>query len=208
MKSSTDLAMNEGQKKSDSGGDEGETTTNTLHYTLSTTSNLAKMLPTGVVFMFQTLSNLLSNEGDCGKGNKILTGVLLGILGIVCFISSFTDTFEDNGKVHYGIATTSGLATLTHKNKKQKRKDSAYKLNWKDWMHATLAVVVYAVMALSDKSVVHCLYPSAQSKINKLVQALPLAVTFITSALFAKVPSTRQGVGHPVTTNSKQTSIP
>eukprot|EP01018_Ginkgo_biloba_P039688 Gb_04259 [translate_table: standard] len=193
----------------DIGGDKGgNTTTKILHYSLSTTSNFVKMLPTGVVFMFQTLSNLLSNEGDCGKGNKVLTGVFLGILGIACFISSFTDTFEDNGKVHYGIATTTGLATLTHKNKKQKRKDSACKLNWKDWMHATLAVVVYAVMVLSDKTVVQCLYPSAQSKINKLVQALPLAVAFATSALFAIFPSTRQGTSHPVTTNSKEASIP
>eukprot|EP01018_Ginkgo_biloba_P028809 Gb_15385 [translate_table: standard] len=82
------------------------------------TSNLVNMLSIGVVFMFQTLFNLLSNEGDHGKGNNILTGILLSIIRITCFISSFIDTFEDTDKVHYGISTTRRFVTLTHKNKK------------------------------------------------------------------------------------------
>jgi hypothetical protein len=178
------------------------TTTNATNYSLSSLSNLAKMLPTGVIFVFQILSNLLSGNGDCGKGHKILVGVCLGILGIVCFVLSFSDTFTDsNGKVRYGIATRSGMATVSSgKNKVKPSNESDYKLEFKDFLGAVLAVVLFAVVSLTDKNVVQCLYPSAKSSINKWVQALPVAVSLVTSAVFVLIPSKRQGISHPVTT--------
>jgi len=160
------------------------------------------MLPTGVIFVFQMLSNLLSHNGDCGKGNKVLVGICLGILGIVCFILSFSDTFTDsNGKVHYGIATKSGIVTIgSGKSKSKPSNVSEYQLTLKDFLVAGLAVLVFAVVSLTDKNVVQCLYPSAQSSINKWVQALPLAASVVTGAVFALFPSKRQGISHPVTT--------
>jgi len=179
--------------------DNETTTTKVISYILSSVSNLAKMMPTGVIFVFQMLSNLLSKNGDCGKGNKILLGICLGILGIVCFILAFTDTFTDkNGNVHYGIATRSGLVTIGSKAKPSNESD--YKVGLKDFLAAGLAVMVFAFVSLSDKNVVQCLYPSAQSSIHKWVQVLPLAVSVVISAVFVIFPSKRQGIGNPVTT--------
>jgi len=182
--------------------DNEKTTTNVASSSLSYVSTLAKMLPTGVLFIFQILSNLLSQNGDCGKGNKILVGVCLGILGIVCFLLSFFDTFKDgNGKVHYGIATTSGLTTVSSgKNKVKPSNETDYKLELKDFLGAVVAVLVFAVVSLTDKNVVQCLYPSAQSRINKWVQALPVAVGVVSSAVCVLWPCKRQGLSHPVTT--------
>lgn len=182
--------------------DTEKTTTNAASYSLSSVSNLAKMLPTGVVFIFHVLSNLLSVNGDCGKGSKISVGVCLGILGMVCFLLSFFDTFKDsNGKVHYGIATTSGMMTVSsRKNKVKPSNETDYKLELKDFLGAVLAVVVFAVVSLTDKNVVQCLYPSAQSRINKWIQALPVAVSIVSSAVCVLSPSKRQGISHPVTT--------
>lgn len=178
------------------------TKTSTTKAVSSYLSNLAKMLPTCVIFVFQMLSNLISQNGDCQKGNKILVGICLGILGVVCFILSFSDTFiGSDGKVHYGIATKSGLATIgSGKSKVKPLNESDYQLRLKDFLVAGLAVLVFAVVSLTDKNVVQCLYPSAQSSIHKWVQALPLAVSLGTSVVFAMIPSNRQGISHPVTT--------
>lgn len=179
--------------------DSETTTAKVIGYLLSSVSNLAKTLPTGMVFVFQVLSNLLSENGECGKSNKILVAICLGILGIVRFILSFTDTFTDeNGEVHYGIATRSGLVTIGSIAKPSNESD--YKVGLKDFLAAGLAVLVFAVVSLTDKNVVQCLYPSAQSSIHKWVQALPVAMTVVASAVFVIFPSNRQGISHPVTT--------
>jgi hypothetical protein len=182
--------------------DKETSATKAVTYSLSSLSNLAKMLPTGVVFVFQILSNVISHNGDCGKGNKVLVGICVGILGIVCFVLSFSDTFTDSdGKVHYGIATKSGIATIgSGKSKVKPSNVSNYKLTLKDFLVAGLAVLLFAVVSLTDKNVVQCLYPSAQSSINKWIQALPVVVSAATGAVFVLFPSNRQGISHPVAT--------
>ncbi|GLT38336.1 hypothetical protein SLA2020_125920 [Shorea laevis] len=80
------------------------------HTTLSTASNLANLLPTGTVLIFQALLPSFSNNGNCSLALKYLTLGLIFICSLACFLSSFTDSFvHDDGKFYYGIATRSGL---------------------------------------------------------------------------------------------------
>uniref|UniRef100_A0A0D6QRF5 Uncharacterized protein n=1 Tax=Araucaria cunninghamii TaxID=56994 RepID=A0A0D6QRF5_ARACU len=194
-------ALEEGVKTSTSSSSD-TTTSKAVNTTLSSASSIAKILPTGILFVFQAFSNLLSNNGDCQKSNKVLVAVVVAILGIACFVLSLVDTFTDSstGKVSYGIATINGIAT-TSKVKPSNASD--YKITWKDFLHASLAVVVFAVMALTDQNVVQCLYPSAESNINKVLQALPIALSGASSVISALLPSKRQGITSPVTTTSK-----
>ncbi|GLJ42810.1 hypothetical protein SUGI_0887650 [Cryptomeria japonica] len=103
-------SIEEGISKSATSSSTETTTTKVVNSTLSSASNITKILPTGILFVFQAFSNLLYDNGDCQKSNKALVGIAVGILGIACFVLSFVDTFTDSstGKLHYGIATLNG----------------------------------------------------------------------------------------------------
>ncbi|GLJ42797.1 hypothetical protein SUGI_0887420 [Cryptomeria japonica] len=201
---SESTAMEEGQKTTNSFSIQKAAEKVPTYLVPSTLSNLSKHLPTGVLFVFQALSNLIASDKTCRKWHKILVPCILGILAIASFILSLTDTFKDDstGKVqiHYGIATKSGLATMgSRKNKIKPPLEKDYKLKFVDLLHSSLAVVVFAVLALTDKNIVNCFYPSAEDSINKILQALPLIVSFGSCVVFGLFPSKRQGICHPVT---------
>ncbi|XP_057870602.1 protein DMP6-like [Cryptomeria japonica] len=133
-----------------------------VNSTLSLASKIAKILPTGILFVFQALSNLLSNSQGCQTSDKYLVGVVVGILAIACFFFSLVDTFTD--------ASTA------------------------------IAVLVFCVKALTDQNVVHCLYPSEEANIQKIYQALLVALGALSGVIVVKIPSKRQGITSPVTT--------
>ncbi|GLJ42840.1 hypothetical protein SUGI_0888020 [Cryptomeria japonica] len=175
-------------------------TSSVVDSTLSSTSSIAKILPTGILFVFQALSNLLLiNSQECKTSDKYLVGVIVGILGIACFFFSLVDTFTDasTGKVHYGIATINGLATG---NGIKPSNLSEYKIKPKDFVYAAMAVLVFCVIALTDQNVVHCLYPSEEENIQKVYQALLVALGALSGVIAVKLPSKRQGITSPVTT--------
>ncbi|XP_057846977.2 protein DMP3-like [Cryptomeria japonica] len=198
-------SIEEGKRESATSSSTETTTTKVVNTTLSSASNITKILPTGILFVFQALSNLLSDNGDCKTSNKVLVSIAVGILGIACFILSLVDTFTDSstGKVHYGIATLNGLATGS---KVKPSNESNYKITLKDLFHATLAVVVFAVMALTDQNIVQCLYPSAESNIRKMYKAIPIVVSAVSSAILVLFPCKRQGISSPVSTTTTTTT--
>ncbi|KAL3517007.1 hypothetical protein ACH5RR_023909 [Cinchona calisaya] len=78
--------------------------------TFKGTAYLANRLPTGIVFTFQLLSPILSNQGVCDTALKTMTAILLALCGLACFVLSFTDSFKDaKGNVFYGFATFKGF---------------------------------------------------------------------------------------------------
>ncbi|KAI9186776.1 hypothetical protein LWI28_020737 [Acer negundo] len=77
--------------------------------TLSTAANLSNLLPTGTVLAFQALMPSFTNNGSCITSHKVLTSSATITFSLVCFISSFTDSFIAGGKLYYGIATPKGL---------------------------------------------------------------------------------------------------
>ncbi|KAG1365149.1 protein DMP2 [Cocos nucifera] len=174
--------------------------------TIQGVGNLIKMLPTGTVFLFQFLSPLLTNKGSCHTVNKYLTGALLIVCGISCFFASFTDSYVgSNGKVHYGVATTNGLKTFSDSDSSKKNL-SKHKLRFSDFVHAFLALIVFAVIALLNSNIVSCFYPSFESEEKKLIMALPVVIGGISSFVFMVFPSTRHGIGYPSTQTKDDSS--
>ncbi|KAL2490415.1 Protein of unknown function (DUF679) [Abeliophyllum distichum] len=80
-----------------------------VYKTLASAANLANLLPTGTVLAFRTLTPSFSNKGTCQLSNKCLTAFLIALCAIICFLSSFTDSFIEQGKLYYGIATFKGM---------------------------------------------------------------------------------------------------
>ncbi|KAK3200362.1 hypothetical protein Dsin_023777 [Dipteronia sinensis] len=83
---------------------------------LSTAANLSSLLPTGTVLAFQALMPNFTNNGSCITSHKVLTSSAIITFSLVCFISSFTDSFIAGGKLYYGIATPKGLC-IFNRNK-------------------------------------------------------------------------------------------
>lgn len=61
------------------------------------TADLAKHLPTGCVLIFQILSPVFTNQGDCDDVNRSLTFWLVIISSVTVFFLNFTDSFVDSG---------------------------------------------------------------------------------------------------------------
>uniref|UniRef100_A0A2N9HJA2 DUF679 domain-containing protein n=1 Tax=Fagus sylvatica TaxID=28930 RepID=A0A2N9HJA2_FAGSY len=167
--------------------------------------NLIKLLPTGTVFTYQFLSPVLSNSGNCETINKYLTAILVGVCGLSCFFSSFTDSYiGDDGKTNYGVVTKKGLWPSLDSKKVDL---STYKLRFGDFVHAFFALIVFAVLVLLDQKTVGCFYPVSKSFEKTLLKVLPPIVGAVSSVVFMFFPNNRHGIGYPSsTTNSSSQS--
>ncbi|XP_059067407.1 protein DMP2-like [Cryptomeria japonica] len=199
-----------------------KTTSKEGNYILSIASKLSKALPTGILFVLQALSNLINNNGESRTAaylrNRSPSSALhqsipyevwfgyppsvrhLRIFGSTCYALIPKDKRNaSTGKVHCGISTINGIATC---NKVKLGKKSDYRLKVNDLMHAAVALVVFTVMALTNQNIVQCLYPSAQSNINKVLQVVPIVVIGVSSVIVGLVPSKLNGITSPVTTGT------
>ncbi|KAL5995814.1 hypothetical protein ACLOJK_025884 [Asimina triloba] len=180
------------------------TTQTTTGKTLNGVGNIIKLLPTGTVFLFQFLSPVLTNYGSCSTTNKIVTGILLAACGFSCCFASFTDSYKDsNSKIHYGIVTTSGMWLFDSSSGADL---SSYKLRFGDFVHAALALLVFAVMALMDANTVSCFYSSWESEQKAFLMAAPPVVGAICSGVSVYFPNTRHGIGYPPSEDSSESS--
>lgn len=165
----------------------------TAQATLTGVGNLIKLLPTGTVFAFQFLNPVLTNNGQCHPINKYLTSFLITVCGLSCCFASFTDSYTDNeGNVHYGVATTKGLWPSSSTEDL-----SSYKLCFGDFVHAFFSLVVFAVVSLLDPNTVECLYPSFESTQKALLMAMPPVIGAISGGVFVMFPNKRHGIGYP-----------
>ncbi|XP_057858861.2 protein DMP6 [Cryptomeria japonica] len=167
---------------------------------LASAANLVKLLPTTTVLIFQVLSPALTNGGNCFTVNKYLTGFLLGICGLSCFIDSFTDSYQsEDGKIYYGFATKTGLWTFDPSISKTVDL-SSYRLKFIDFVHAALSVLVFFTVAMMDTNIVNCYYPKAETNAAIVVKGLPIVVGSFCSLFFMVFPSKRHGIGYPTGT--------
>ncbi|CAA2976444.1 protein DMP10-like [Olea europaea var. sylvestris] len=179
-----------------------------VHKTLATAANLANLLPTGTVLSFRTLTPSFSNKGICQLSNKCLTAFLMALCAIVCFLSSFTDSFVDEGKLYYGIATFKGMHIFNDDNNCSHDQESdgensrdntidltKFKISFVDFVHAFVSLFVFLIFALSDSDVQNCFFPHAGENMNVLVMNLPLGAGVFSSFLFLILPTTRRGIG-------------
>ncbi|XP_047983479.1 protein DMP3-like [Salvia hispanica] len=172
-----------------------------LSQALQGTANLANLLPTGTLLAFQVLTPIFTNNGSCDAATRPMTLALLSLLAASCFLASFTDSLKcANGDVHYGFATTKGLWLFDNPDAAELPADlSRYRLNLMDAVHAVLSVAVFAVVAMRDKNAVGCFYPEAAREVQEVVNIAPVGIGLIASLLFVVFPSTRNGIGYPVT---------
>lgn len=171
----------------------------TIGQTFQTTAHLANLLPTGTVLAFQILSPIFTNVGHCGLATRILTASLVSICGFSCFILSFTDSYKDlNGNVCYGFATIHGFWIIDGSAMLTQERSKVYKLRFLDFAHAILSFLVFGAVVLFDKNAVNCFFPEPSAEVAELLTAWPVAVGVFCSMLFARFPTTRHGIGFPL----------
>ncbi|KAK1434442.1 hypothetical protein QVD17_00184 [Tagetes erecta] len=172
-----------------------------LSQTLTNTANLAKLLPTGTLLVFQVLTPIFTNNGSCDSTTRSLTAVLLVLLAVSCFLACFTDSFksDEDGQIYYGFATFQGMWLFDYNDLKNVPDLRKYRLRFIDWLHAVLSVMVFSAVALRDRNVVSCFYPSPGHETQEVLDIVPIGAGIISSALFVAFPTRRHGIGYPVT---------
>ena len=173
-----------------------------IRQTFKSTAHLANLLPTGTVLAFQVLVPIFTNQGHCDDANRIMTACLLALCGFSCFFLSFTDSFRDpSGTVRYGWATFGGLWVIDGSTPPPPGVAVTYKIKAIDFAHAFMSLLVFAAVALFDKNVVPCFYPIPSEEIKQVLTALPVGIGVIGSMFFVAFPTTRHGVGFPLSAN-------
>ncbi|KAF0934850.1 hypothetical protein E2562_028854 [Oryza meyeriana var. granulata] len=170
---------------------------------LNSTADLAKHLPTDAVLAFEVLSPTFTADGSCTAANRALTACLIGACALSCFLLCFTDSYrDDKGAVRYGFVTPSGLLRLIDGSGSSGTtpppRDERYRLGARDVVHGVLLFAVFLAVAMVDRNVVACFYPVESPATRQLLAAVPMAAGAAGSFLFAMFPSTRRGIGFPV----------
>ncbi|GFY89303.1 transmembrane protein, putative [Actinidia rufa] len=151
-----------------------------LSQTLTSTANLANLLPTGTLLAFQLLTPNFTNNGSCDSATRLMTLVLLAVLAASCFLASFTDSFKSSdGRVYYGFATPNGMWLFDYQAASASGPVpdlKKYKLNPIDGVHAFLSVFVFAAVALRDKNVLSCFYPMPAHETQEVLDIVPMGI--------------------------------
>ncbi|KAM7264754.1 hypothetical protein ACFE04_002437 [Oxalis oulophora] len=167
--------------------------------TLKSAAHLAKLLPTGTVLAFQLVSTIFTNQGQCDPVSQYMTAALVTLCGMSCILLSFTDCFKDNeGNICYGFATPSGLWVIDGSTDLPPELAAKYRIRFIDFMHAFMSVSVFAAIALLDKNVVSCFYPTQSFETHEVLTTLPIGIGVLCSVLFVVFPTTRNGIGFPL----------
>ncbi|KAL6176245.1 hypothetical protein ACLB2K_052880 [Fragaria x ananassa] len=172
-----------------------------ISQTLTGTANLANLLPTGTLLALQLLVPVFTNNGSCDAATRPMTLFLLLLLALSCFLASFTDSVKaPNGQVCYGIATPKGLFLFDSSSSATAAGAdlTKYKLRFIDLVHALLSVLVFGAVALRDKNVVGCFYPMPAHETQEVLDIVPIGVGLLCSLLFVVFPTTRHGIGYPL----------
>ncbi|KAK9287036.1 hypothetical protein L1049_015444 [Liquidambar formosana] len=174
-----------------------------ISQTLARTANLANLLPTGTLLAFQLLTPIFTNNGDCDSATSTMTLCLLVLLAVSSFVACLTDSFKSTeGQVYYGIATFKGmwLFDYPYTTSSSTLPDlSKYRLRFIDGVHAVLSVGVFVAVALRDKNVVSCFYPTPGHQTQEVLNIAPVGIGLLCSLLFMVFPTRRHGIGYPVT---------
>ncbi|KAG7546346.1 Protein DMP [Arabidopsis suecica] len=172
-----------------------------MSHTLTTAADLANLLPTGTLLAFTLLIPVFTSNGSCDYPTHILTTVLLTLLSISCFLSSFSDSVKVDDNVYYGFATRKGMWVFNYPDPNGLGLPdlSKYRIRIVDWIHAVLSVLVFGAVALRDKNAVSCFYPAPEKGTKEVLDIVPIGVGVICGLLFLVFPATRHGIGYPVT---------
>ena len=170
----------------------------------NTAANLANLLPTGTVLVFQALTPSLANSvGKCQVFNKYLIGMVIVFCAATCFLSSFTDSFMVGDKLYYGFATFKNFWVLNYVHdgnnpdeKEIEENCKKYKIRGIDYVHAFGSLIVFLIFAFSSSDVLHCFFPHGGENQYSMVLYLPLVAGVLSSFLFSICPTERKGFGY------------
>ncbi|XP_057792587.1 protein DMP7 [Salvia miltiorrhiza] len=164
------------------------------------TAHLSKLLPTGSVLTFQFLSPIVTHDGKCRSiVSQGATAAVLAFCAATCFAMSFTDSFRDErGKVRYGVATFRGLWVVDGSGGLTPEEAADYRVRLVDFVHAFLSIAIFAAVAMFDKNVVGCFWPSPSEEALEILTALPVTVGVVCGLFFVMFPTRRHGVGFPL----------
>ncbi|KAM3295448.1 hypothetical protein ACQJBY_038001 [Aegilops geniculata] len=171
--------------------------------TLSSASDLLKLLPTGTVLAFQALAPSFSNNhGVCHAANRCLVQALVGGCAASCVLLSFTDSLVGrDGRLYYGAATFGGFYPFNFTGTRAERdavfKDlSRFRVTPMDFVHAVVSALVFLAVAFADAGIQGCLFPDAGTDTRELLVNLPVAAGFLASMVFMIFPTTRKSIGY------------
>lgn len=171
---------------------------------LESTAHLANLLPTGTLLAFQLLTPISTNNGSCDAATRPITLTLLIILAVSCFLACFTDSFRaSDGQVYYGFTSPKGLWVFDYPAASASGIPdlSKYRLSFIDVVHAVLSVFVFVAVALRDKNVLGCFYPTPNHEAQEVLDIVPISIGLICSLLFVIFPTRRHGIGYPVSSS-------
>ncbi|XP_009344263.2 protein DMP4-like [Pyrus x bretschneideri] len=170
-----------------------------IRQTFQSTAHLANLLPTGTVLAFQLLAPIFTNLGNCDSVSRSMTAGLVALCGASSFLLSFTDSVRDkNGNVCYGLATFKGLWIIDGSANISPEVAANFRLQFIDFLHAFMSILVFAAVALFDQNVVNCFYPTPSDEAQEVLTALPVGIGVICSMLFVVFPTKRHGIGFPL----------
>uniref|UniRef100_A0ACD5T7E8 Uncharacterized protein n=1 Tax=Avena sativa TaxID=4498 RepID=A0ACD5T7E8_AVESA len=170
-----------------------------ISQTYQSTAHLATLLPTGTVLAFQLLSPIVTNNGRCLPSNRAMAAALVALCALSCFVLCFTDSFRDGkGAVRYGFATLRGLWAIDGGAQLDAQAAAPYRVRFLDLVHAVVTVMVFGAVALFDQNVVSCFYPVPSEDVRQVLTVLPIAIGVVGSMLFVTFPTTRHGIGFPL----------
>ncbi|KAJ7546395.1 hypothetical protein O6H91_08G038300 [Diphasiastrum complanatum] len=165
-------------------------------------NNISNLLPTGTLMMFQSLAPIFTNNGVCGSIEQTMTGILVLIFSLICFLSCFTDSLTtESGHTYRGILTTKGLYNSQFKQLLKIDSNfytgppgsSRYYVKISDFVNASLTIVCFCSISLLTAPLTNCLFPDIPSTIAKTV---PIIVSLLVSIVFGFSPPARLGVGY------------
>ncbi|TVU11952.1 hypothetical protein EJB05_45564, partial [Eragrostis curvula] len=164
---------------------------------VSKSSMLANFLPTGTILAFKTILPVVSDGDSCSTLRVVLLWTLLLSCAVCCCCSHFIDSFRaSDGQVYYGLVRKRGLSLLRTGLGVEVPRDDRYRRRCRDFVHAVLAVLIFAAVALADHRVYGCLIPGHSKKIHKVMENFPqLLVGAVCSVFFQMFPNLRCGIG-------------
>ncbi|XP_048534008.1 protein DMP10-like [Triticum urartu] len=171
-------------------------------WVMPSVSNLAQLLPTGTVLAYEALSPTFTNHGNCNIANKVLTGVMILVLAIMCVFFSFTDSIvgSHDGKLYYGVATWHGFNVFNFSDDQERQEWTVLdfkklRLRWLDIVQAIFTAVVFLTVAFSDVGLQNCFFPKPGGNTQQVLKILPLGMAIVSSFVFTIFPTKRKGIG-------------
>uniref|UniRef100_A0A7C9AKW3 DUF679 domain-containing protein n=1 Tax=Opuntia streptacantha TaxID=393608 RepID=A0A7C9AKW3_OPUST len=169
-----------------------------ISQTFQSTAHLAKRLPTGTLTAFQLLSPVFTNQGTCDYTTRTMTSALIGLCGLSSSLLSFRDSFKDeNDNICNGFATFRGfwLIDVDGSAKLSPHVAAKYSLRFIDFVHAFMAILVFATVALFDKNTVQCFYPTPSRQTSEILTLVPVGIGVLCSMMFVVFPTQPMELG-------------